>query len=181
MDISVKDVFGVDCDDFTFEKYDYSSVDEKDDYLFASKATLDSIGTLEQNASGIATFTASTNLKKGDTIAIKVTPNTSMPEETAGYAIAIIRVGEYRLYLNHKFAQSNNSYCSFLYEIGSETVLDAPKTEGMRNPKFIEAKGLTFQGWYDNPEFKGEAITTTDASWDSTVHLYGKWAAPENK
>lgn len=181
VDISVKDVFGVDCDDFTFEKYDYSSVDEKDDYLFASKATLDSIGTLEQNASGIATFTASSNLKKGDTIAIKVTPNTSMPEETAGYAIAIIRVGEYRLYLNHKYMRDSNLRQSSLREIGTVEDIRPATSDDVRDPDLIADKGLTFQGWYDNPEFTGEAITKTDASWDSTVHLYGKWAVAENK
>ncbi|MBQ8203840.1 MAG: hypothetical protein IJZ75_06130 [Clostridia bacterium] len=178
VDISVKDIFGIDCDEFNFEIYDYSSAaDEEEDYAFASDATLASVGTLDQGASGIATFTAASNLNVGDTIAIKVTPNVPMPEETAGYVIAIVRVGEYRLYLNHMFAQSQSEYCSFLYEIGSEVNLEAPKTTGMRNPDIITAKGLTFQGWYTNPEFTGEPITKTDATWDSTVHLYGKWAA----
>ena len=181
VNIAVKDVFGVDCDNFTFEKYDYSSVDEEEDFAFASEAVLNSVGTLYQGASGIATFTASTNLKKGDTIAIKVRPNVNMPPETAGYAIAIIRVGEYRLYLDHAFAAAQGEYSSFLYEIGSEVELKAPTLEGMRNPEFIEAKGLTFQGWYNNPEFTGEAITKTDKNWDSTTHIYGKWAVSENK
>lgn len=176
VDIAVKDVFGIDCDDFTFEIYDYSSVDEEEDYAFASESTLASIGTLEQNASGIATFTASANLKKGDTIAIKVTPNVNMPAETAGYVIAIIRVGEYRLYLNHMFGAAQGEYCAYLNEIGTVADIKPATTTGVRNPGLIKDKGLTFQGWYDNPEFTGEAITKTDASWNSTVHLYGKWA-----
>ncbi len=178
VDIAVKEIFGIDCDDYNFEVYDYSAADEEEDYAFASKQVLNSIGTLEQNASGIATFTADANLKKGDTIAIKVTPNVSMSAETAGYAIAIIRVGEYRLYLDHAFATSQGEYCSFLYEIGSEVKLEEPSTKGMRNPKYLTAKGITFEGWYDNPEFTGEPITKTDKTWDSTVHIYGKWSAP---
>ncbi len=181
VDIAVKDVFGVDCDEFNFEIYDYSSVDEEEDYEFASQDVLNSVGTLQQNASGIATFTASSDLKKGDTIAIKVTPNAPMSDDVAGYAIAIIRVGEYRLYLNHMFGTSQGEYTSYLYELGSETELTAPTMTGIRNPDFIKAKGYTFKGWYDNPEFTGEAITKTDALWDSTVHLYGKWEAPENE
>ncbi len=181
VNIAVKDVFGIDCDDFTFEIYDYSSVDEEEDFAFASEAVLNSVGTLYQGASGIATFTASTNLKKGDTIAIKVTPNTTMPAETAGYAIAIVRVGEYRIYLNHMFGASQGEYVSYLYEMGAVVDIAPATTKGVRNPSFIDAKGYTFQGWYDNPEFTGNAITKSDASWDSTVHLYGKWAVPDNE
>lgn len=176
VDIAVKDVFGIDCDEYNFEIYDFSAADEEEDYTFASEATLASVGTLAQNASGIATFTASSNLKKGDTIAVKVTPNTTMPEETAGYVIAIIRVGEYRIYLNHDFGAAQGEYVSYLYDIGSEVELDAPSAKtGIRNPQFIVDQELTFKGWYDNPEFTGNPVTKTDASWDSTVHLYGKW------
>jgi uncharacterized repeat protein (TIGR02543 family) len=100
-----------------------------------------------------------------------------MPEETAGYVIAIIRVGEYRLYLNHMFGAAGGEYCTYLKEIGTVEDIKPATTTGIRNPGFVADKGYTFKGWYNNPEFTGEPITKTDASWSSTVHLYGKWEA----
>lgn len=171
VDINVKEVFGTDCTDFKFEIYDYSSVkDEQEDYEFASSATLASIGTLEQNASGIATFNAASNLSVGDTVAIKVTPNETMPEDTAGYTIAIINVGQYRVYPIYRYYTNRGaSTTAFLVETGSEVNI----SDSLPNPTFT---GLTFKGWYTNPEFTGEPITKTDASWNSTTYIYGKWS-----
>ena len=46
--------------------------------------------------------------------------------------------------------------------------------EGMVLPTNIKLRGYIFDGWYDNPEFTGEKITTiTDTS--KKVILYAKW------
>ena len=174
VDIRVKEAFGTDCEEFNFEIYDYSSAnDEVEDYKFASATTLNSIGRIEQNASGIATFVAASNLNVGDTIAIKVTPNETMPKETSGYKIAIIKVGQYRLYPEYEFYTSKASTPnSFLVDIGSEVNI----SDLIKNPT---AKGHTFDGWYLNPDFTGEKVTKTDKNWNSTVHLYGKWTKSE--
>ena len=174
VDISVKDVFGVDCTDFKFEIYDYSKVtDEKEDYKRASSETLNSIGVLEQNASGTATFTASANLNVGDTIAIKVTPNATMSDDASGYAIAILNVGQYRLYYTHDFMDTTVDEPSYLINEGVNESIDDIITE---KPKW---EGYKFEGWYLTPDFSGEAVTRTDPAWNSTVHLYGKWSKTE--
>lgn len=171
VNINVKEAFGTNCKDFKFEIYDYSSIkDEKEDYGFASSETLASIGNLEENGNDIATFKAADNLNVGDTIAIKVTPNETMPEDTAGYTIAIINVGQYRVYPIYRYYTSrSDSATSFLVDTGSEVNI----ADLLPNPT---ATGQTFQGWYTNPEFTGEPITRTDVSWNSTTHIYGKWS-----
>ncbi len=173
VDISVKDVFGVECDDFNFEIYDYSNVnDEKEDYQFASANTLASVGTLNQGASGIATFTASANLNIGDTVAVKITPNTAMSDEISGYAIAIINIGQYRLYQTYEFIDPQVANPSVLINIGQEVdikdIMSAPTRSGYK-----------FEGWYESPDFSGEAITKTDANWNGTTYIYGKWSKVE--
>ncbi len=173
VDINVKDVFGVDCDDFNFEIYDYSNVnDEKEDYAFASQETLDSIGELVPSADGkSATFTASANLNVGDTIAIKVTPDTEMSPEAAGYAIAIINVGQYRIYFNHGQYDPTVQYTSPVVNIG-DTVKFISLVSTSRAGY---SDNYTFEGWYLEPDFSGEAITETDPTWNSTQYIYGKW------
>ena len=177
IDIAVKDIFGIECNEYDFEVYDYSSANEEEDYEFASEQVLNSIGVLEQNASNIATFIADSNLNVGDTIAIKVTPTVKMNDDVSGYAIAIIRVGEYRVYLNHVYADPQGEYCSALYKFGAEENIDAPKFDVLGvNDKYIIAKNeLTFKGWYLTPDFSGEQVTKTNPAWNSTIHLYGKW------
>ncbi len=175
VDINVKDVFGADCDDFNFEIYDYSNAnDEKEDYAFASQETLDSIGELVPSADGeSATFTASANLNVGDTIAIKVTPNTEMPLETAGYAIAIINVGQYRIYFNHgQYDPTDDNICP-IANIGESVEFNS--FTGLRTERSGYTDNYTFEGWYLEPDFSGEAVTATDPSWNSTTYIYGKW------
>lgn len=170
VDISVKDIFGIENDDYSFEIYDYSNInDEKEDYELASKGTLSSIGTIDNINGKKATFTAASNLNVGDTIAIKVTPDTLMPTETAGYAIAIIRVGQYRLYYTHQFKSPQVTTPSFLLEVGSEASISSLITTPQWN-------GYEFEGWYLTPDFSGEPITNTDTSWNSTTYIYGKWS-----
>lgn len=174
VDIAVKDVFGTECEDFNFEIYDYSNAnDEKEDYKFAPQNVLDSVGTLNQGASGIATFTASADLNVGDTIAIKVTPNKAMPKETAGYAIAIIRVGQYRLYFNHSpFDPTMKNVCP-IANIGESVAFTSfPDLSTTASNDYAD---YTFEGWYLEPDFSGEKVTATDPSWNSTTYIYAKW------
>lgn len=168
VEIEVADVHGIDCNDFNFEIYDFSPLGEADDYARASVDVCNSVGSIAVNGKK-AVFTANGNVvKKGDTIAVKITPKVPMPDETAGYAIAIIHVGQYRLYTAHKLntgGASNYKEKNHLIDFGAvEDLIKDPEVP----------KGYTFKGWYDNPEFTGEALTKTDASWNSTTRLYGK-------
>ena len=58
---------------------------------------------------------------------------------------------------------------------GGPTVIDPFESTILPTEDQIKREGWFFAGWYDNPEFTGNPVTKTDASWDSTVHLYGKW------
>jgi uncharacterized repeat protein (TIGR02543 family) len=36
-------------------------------------------------------------------------------------------------------------------------------------------EGYIFKGWYDNPDFEGEAIWKIDNTWYWDIKLYAKW------
>ncbi len=174
VDINVKDVFGVDCNDFRFEIYDYSNVnDEKEDYerAFNETFTTVNVGSITETSGTSATFTADANLNVGDTIAIKVTPKTTMSPETEGYVIAIINVGQYRIYFNHGQYDPTVVYTSPVVNIGDTVKF----TSLVSTSRSGYSDDYTFEGWYLEPDFSGEAITETNPAWNSTQYIYGKW------
>lgn len=168
VNISVKDVYGVEGDAVDFEIYDFSAVGEADDYQLADAGTLASIGTLSNVTDNSVTFNASSELKRGDVIAIKATPRAAMSDDVAGYGIAIIRVGEYITYYRADCITKGQDKIPVKYAIGEVTDLKAYTVDGM-----------DFGGWYLTEDFSGDPVTKTDASWNNTTVLYGKFTEKE--
>ncbi len=162
VDIAVKDVYGVDGDAVNFELYDFSAVGEADDYKLATDFT--NVGTLSNITDTSVTFNASSELKKGDVVAIKVTPKASMTDDVKGYGIVIVRVGEYVTYYRTDCITKGADKIPVKYEIGEVTDLKAYTVDG-----------FTFGGWYLNPDYSGDPVTKTDAAWNNTTVLYGKY------
>lgn len=164
VDIAVKKAYGVDATKFNFEIIDFSAVGEADDYQLADAATLASIGSLSNVTDTSATFNASADLKRGDVIAIKVTPEAQMAADNQGYEIVIVRVGEYVTYYRTDCITKGADKIPVKYEIGEVTDLKAYTVDG-----------FTFGGWYLNPDYSGDPVTKTDAAWNNTTVLYGKY------
>lgn len=167
VDISVKDIYGVEGNAVDFEIYDFSAVGEADDYKLATDFT--NVGTLSNITDTSVTFNANADLKKGDVIAIKATPKAAMTDDVKGYGIVIVRVGEYVTYYKTDCITNGADKIPVKYEIGQVTDL-----------KSYTVKDMDFGGWYLTPDFSGEAVTKTDASWNNTTVLYGKYT-PKSK
>lgn len=162
VDIAVKDIYGVDTDAVDFELYDFSAVGEADDYKLATDFT--NVGTLSNVTDTTATFNANAGLKKGDVVAIKVTPRAPMTDDVKGYGIVIVRVGEYVTYYRADCITKGQDKIPVKYEIGQVTDL-----------KVYTVDKMEFGGWYLTPDFSGDPVTKTDASWNNTTVLYGKF------
>ncbi len=166
VNISVKDVYGVNSDAVDFELYDFSAVGEADDYQLATDFT--NVGTLSNITDTSVTFNANADLKRGDVIAIKATPKAAMTEDVAGYGIAIIRVGEYVTYYRADCITKAADKIPVKYAIGEETDLKAYTVDKM-----------DFGGWYLTPDYSGDPVTKTGADWNNTTVLYGKFTEKE--
>lgn len=61
--------------------------------------------------------------------------------------------------------------------IASVIYTDLPTTpvQGMSLPTDVKLRGYVFEGWYDNPEYTGEKITTISDISEKVI-LYAKWS-----
>ena len=76
--------------------------------------------------------------------------------------------GDY-LYYSHKYTEEEilnieNLFNLTKYEPGKETIVFAPIKDG-----------YVFRGWYDNPEFTGDAIWSIPDTWFGDITLYARW------
>ena len=87
--------------------------------------------------------------------------------------------GEYYVFAKWDGEQYNITYDldggSFVGGYVAQTVHDYNTTVDLPPSDKVEKIGWTFKGWYDNPSFTGNAITTIPASITTDSNIYAKW------
>lgn len=100
-------------------------------------------------------------------------------EDFSGTAVPEIKGSDYGNMIFYA-KWTANIYCISFFTDGGIISGDAPSyTYGIPEtlPVNVDRAGFIFQGWYDNPGFKGSAITLTNIDDIGDLVYYAKWTA----